>query len=98
MQSAGQVSIHNKAHTIKRYRAIEGVQILHQVSVHDKASGCAETVLPLPQWTILDASNITLKLKSQQATRNFFCDLAHMLSSVADAAADPGLPTLCRSH
>lgn len=59
-----------------------------------RAPGCAETALPLPQWTMLDASNITLKLKNQQATRNFFCDLAHMLSSVADAAADPGPPTL----
>ncbi|CAL8466240.1 g5776 [Coccomyxa elongata] len=54
----------------------------------------SETALPLPQWTMLDASNITLKLKSQQATRNFFCDLAHMLSSVADAAADPELRRL----
>ncbi|BDA51431.1 probable DNA mismatch repair protein MutS at C-terminar half [Coccomyxa sp. Obi] len=52
------------------------------------------TALPLPQWTMLDASNITLKLKSQQATRNFFCDLAHMLSSVADAADDPELRRL----
>jgi hypothetical protein len=58
----------------------------------------AETVLPLPHWTILDASNITLKLKSHQATRSFFCDLAAMLASIADAAADPGVPQwlICR--
>ncbi|EIE20036.1 hypothetical protein COCSUDRAFT_58259 [Coccomyxa subellipsoidea C-169] len=54
----------------------------------------SETVVPLPHWTILDASNITLKLKSQQATRSFFCDLAAMLSSVADGAADPELRRL----
>lgn len=51
---------------------------------------CAETEAPLPRWVIMEASGVALKLRSEQATRAFFVDLAGLLSAVAHACASAG--------
>ena len=51
----------------------------------------AGTKAPLPQWVIMEASSVALKLRAQQATRHFFCDLAGLLSCVAHACASAGV-------
>ena len=54
------------------------------------ACPCAETEAPLPRWVIMEASGVALKLRSEQATRAFFVDLAGLLSAVAHACASSG--------
>ena len=38
----------------------------------------------------MEASSVALKLRAQQATRHFFCDLAGLLACVAHACASAG--------
>lgn len=54
----------------------------------------AETRALLPHWVILEASSVALKLRSEQATCHFFCDLAGLLAAVAQACVSPGAPSL----
>ena len=44
----------------------------------------------LPRWVIMEASSVALKLRSEQATCHFFCNVAGVLSTVADACASQG--------
>ena len=51
----------------------------------------AETKALLPHWVIMEAGSMALKLRSEQATCHFFCDLSGLLATVAQACVSPGM-------
>ena len=51
---------------------------------------CLETKALLPHWVIMEAGSVALKLRSEQATCCFFCDLSGLLAAVVKACAEPG--------
>lgn len=59
---------------------------------------CLETKALLPHWAIMEAGSVALKLRSEQATCCFFCDLSGLLAVVAQACASPGAPPSLLSH